>query len=81
MYDKYVRLLEALNLLEEERRSRVDVVKSFLKTMKSSKFFGMYYLLIVMLTLPSTLSKSFQTRAITFSRIIPNVLKAKAKLQ
>lgn len=41
----------------------------------------MLYMLKVMLGSPTLLSKTFSTRAINFSRIIPNFLKTNNKLQ
>ena len=41
----------------------------------------MLYTLKVMLASPTALSKTFQSGAINFSRIVPNVLKTKTKIQ
>ena len=51
--------------------------------MASSKFLGMLNVVIVIFSLSSIfrLSKTFQTRAINLSRIIPYFLKRKNKLQ
>ena len=78
---EYVGLLETLNLLEEEGGSGGSMAKGFVKKMRSSKFIGMLYTLKVMLPSLTALSKTFQTGAINFSRIILNVIKTKTKLQ
>ena len=57
------------------------MAKGFAKTLKSPKFLGMLYTLKVMLPSLTALSKTFQTGAIHFSRIILNLNKSKAKLQ
>ena len=49
--------------------------KGFSKSLKSPKFIGMLYTLRVMLPSLTALSKTFQTGAINFSRITPNMEK------
>ena len=55
--------------------------KGFARKLKSLNFLGMLYTLKVMLASPTALSKTFQSGAINFSRIVPNVLKTKTKIQ
>ena len=74
IYDEYAGMLKALQLLESEGGS---MAKGFIKTLNSTKFLGMLYTLKVMLPSLTILSKTFQTRAINFCRIIPNVSKTK----
>ena len=81
LYDEYVGLLETLNLLAEEKESEGAMVKGFPKKLKSRNFLGMLYTLKVMLPSLTALSKTFQSGVINFSRIVPNVLKTKTKLQ
>ena len=81
IYDEYPGLLETMNVLEMEGGTGGSMAKGFAKTLKSPKFLGMLYTLKVMLPSLTALSKTFQTGAINFSRIIPNLNKSKAKLQ
>ena len=55
--------------------------KGFARKLKSLNFLGMLYTLKVMLASPTALRKTFQSGAINFSRIVPNVLKTKTKIQ
>ena len=57
------------------------MAKGFSKPLKSSKFIGMLHTLKVMLPSLTALSKTFQTEAINFSTITPNIEKAKSKLR
>ena len=66
-----------MNPLEEEKGSGGAMVKEFLKNLKSLNFLGMLHTLKVMLQSLTELSKTFQSGAIYFSRIVPNVLKTK----
>ena len=81
IYDVYPGLLETMNVLEMEGGTRGSMAKGFAKTLKSLKFLGMLYTLKVMLPSLTALSKTFQTGAINFSRIIPILNKSIAKLQ
>ena len=81
VYDEYAGLLKTLNILEGEGGSGGSMAKGFAKTLKSSNFLGVLYTLKVMLPSLTALSKSFQTGTINFSRIAPNVVKTKTKLQ
>ena len=55
--------------------------KGFARKLKSLNFLGMLYTLKAMLPSLTALSKTFQSGAINFSRIVPNVLKTKTKIQ
>ena len=55
--------------------------KGCARKLKSLNFLGMLYTLKVMLASPTALRKTFQSGAINFSRIVPNVLKTKTKIQ
>ena len=55
--------------------------KGFARKLKSLNFLGMLYTLKVMLPSLTALSVTFQSGAINFSRIVPNVLKTKTKIQ
>ena len=70
-----------MNVLEMEGGNWGSMAKGFARTLKSPKFLGMLYTLKVMLPSLTALSKTFQTGAIHFSRIILNLNKSKAKLQ
>ena len=74
-------LLETFNILEIEGGSGSSMAKGFSKPLKSSKFIGMLHKLKVMLPSLTALSKTFQTEAINFSTITPNIEKAKSKLR
>ena len=74
-------LLETFSILEIEGGSGSSMAKGFSKPLKSSKFIGMLHTLKVMLPSLTALSKTFQTEAINFSTITPNIEKAKSKLR
>ena len=74
-------LLETFSILEIEGGSGGSMAKGFSKPLKSSKFIEMLYTLKVMLPSLTALSKTFQTEAINFSTITPNIEKAKSKLR
>ena len=74
-------LLETFSILENEGGSGSSMAKGFSKPLKSSKFIGMLHTLKVMLPSLTALSKTFQTEAINFSTITPNIEKAKSKLR
>ena len=57
------------------------MAKGFAKELKILNFVGMLYALKVMLLSLTALSKTFESVAINVSRIVPNVLKTKTKLQ
>ena len=67
--------MEAFSILENEGESDGSKAKGFSKSLKSPKFIGMLYTLRVMLPSLTALSKTFQTGAINFSRITPNIEK------
>ena len=81
VYDEYVGLLETLKLLAEKKELGGAMAKGFAKNLKILNFLGMLYTLKVMLLSLTALSKTFESVAINFSRIVPNVLKTKAKFQ
>ena len=81
MYDEYVGLLETLNLSAEEKGLECAMPKGFAKELKSLNFIGIRYTFKLLLPSLIALSKTFQSGAINFSRIVPNVLKIKTKLQ
>ena len=57
------------------------MVKGFPKKLKRQNFLGMVYTLKIMLPSLTALNKTFQSGVISFSKIVPNILKTKAKLQ
>ena len=57
------------------------MAKGILKKIKSINFLGKLYIFKYALPHLSTLSKTFQTGAINFARIKPNLLKTKSKHQ
>ena len=79
--EEYVGLLDTFIILETEGGSGDSMAKGFSKSLKSPKFIGMLYTLRVMLPSLTTLSNTFQTGAINFSRITPNIEKLQTKLQ
>ena len=56
------------------------MVKGFPKKLKRQNFLGMVYTLKIMLPSLTALNKTFQSGVISFSKIVPNILKTKAKL-
>ena len=73
VYEEYVDLLETFSILETEGGSCGSMGKDFSISLKSTKFTGMLYTLRVMPPSLTALSKTFQTGAINFSRITPNI--------
>ena len=68
-------------MLETEGGSGGSMTKGFSKSLKSAKVIGMLCTLRVMLPSLTALTKKFQTGAMNFSRITPNIEKSKSKLQ
>ena len=81
VYEEYVGLLETFSILETEGGSGGSMAKGFSKALKSPNFIRMLYALRIMLPSLTALSKTFQTRAINFSRITSSIAKRKSKLQ
>ena len=79
VYEEYVGLLETLSILETEGGSGGSMANGFSNLLQSPKFIGMLYTLTVMVPSLTALSKAFQTRAINFFRITPNIEKNKIK--
>ena len=56
------------------------MAKGLAKKLKSLDFLGMLYALKLILLSLTALNKTFQSGAINFSRIVPNILKTKTTL-
>ena len=77
-WDEYVGLIKTLQTLGEERNGAKAV--GILKKIKNIDFIGSLCLFKNMLPILSTLSKTFQTNALNFSRITPAIVRAKEKI-
>ena len=77
-WDEYVGLIKTLQTLGEERNGAKAI--GILKKIKNIDFIGSLCLFKNMLPILSTLSKTFQTNALNFSRITPAIVRAKEKI-
>ena len=77
-WDEYVGLIKTLQTLSEERNGAKAI--GILKKIKNIDFIGSLCLFKNMLPILSTLSKTFQTNALNFSRITPAIGRAKEKI-
>ena len=82
IHEEYVGLIHCLHSIQEQGKSLGRVMASgLLKKMDSVEFLGLLYTMKFMLPSLTALCKTFQTGAISFSRIKPNLEKMKAQLQ
>ena len=82
IYEEYVGLTHCLRSIQEQDKSSGGAMASgLLKKMDSVEFLGLFYTMKFMLPSLTAHSKTFQTGAVNFSRIRPNLEKAKAQLQ
>ena len=82
IYEEYVGLIHCLCSIHELAKSPGRaMVSGLLKKMDSVEFLGLLYTMKFMLPSLTAPSKTFQTGAISFSRIKPNLEKMKAQLQ
>ena len=82
VYEEYVGLTHCLRSIQEQDKSPGGAMASgLLKKMDSVEFLGLLYTMKFMLPSLTAHSKTFQTGAVNFSRIRPNLEKAKAQLQ
>lgn len=78
VFDEYVGLIHALRAMKEtDRTSGGSMAAGLFTKIDNIKFVGLLSMLLPL----ATLSKTFQTGAINFSRIKPNLSKTKAQLQ
>ena len=81
IYKEYVSLIHYLHSIQEQDKfPGGSMASGLLKKMDSVKFLGLLYTIKFMLPSLTALSKTFQTGAINFSRIKPNLEKTKAQL-
>ena len=69
------------SIQEQDKSPGGAMASGLLKKMDSVEFLGLLYTMKFMLPSLTALSKTFQTGAINFSRIKPNLEKTKAQLQ
>ena len=82
IYEEYFGLTHCLCSIQEQDKSPGGAMASgLLKKMDSVEFLVLLYTMKFMLASLTALSKTFQTGAINFSRIKPNLEKTKAQLQ
>lgn len=80
VHEEYAGILNALRLMSEENSVMGNCASGLLKKIDSFSFLSTLYLMKVMLPHLTTLSKTFQTGALNFSRVIPNIQKTKSKI-
>ena len=78
-WEEYGGLIDALKFLAEDRKTG-SVAKGILNKVDDIEFLGSLCLFKNMLPILSTLSKTFQTNSLNFSRITPAINKSKAKI-
>ena len=82
IFEEYAGLIHCFRSIQEQDKSPGGTITSgLLKKMDSVEFSGLLYTMKFMLPSLTALSKTFQTGAINFSRIKPNLEKTKAQLQ
>ena len=82
IYEEYVGLIHCLRSIQEQDKSPGEAMTSgLLKKMDSVEFLGLLYTMKFMLPSLTALRKTFETGAINFSRIKPNLEKTKAQPQ
>ena len=82
IYKEYAGLIHCLHSIQEQDKSPGGAMASgLLKKMDSVEILSLLYTMKFMLPSLTALSKTFQTGAINFSRMKPNLEKTKAQLQ
>ena len=82
IYKEYAGLIHCLRSIQEQGKSLGGAMASgLLKKMDSVEFLGLLYTMKFILPSLTALSKTFQTGAMNFSGIKPNLEKTKGQLQ
>lgn len=79
VFTEYVGLVNTLRVLKDDPASG-PMAAGLLKKLDSIRFLGVLYMFKTVLPHLSALSKTFQTGAINFSRIIPGISKLKSNI-